>query len=173
MRGKRPISAGLPGIIVIMLGLWLAVQRLGWAAPGLGQLWPLLLVVTGLWLLASYALDDRDAGSAFAGTALFLAGAFLMLYTFRVISRLETWWPAIPVIGGLAFLAQWAASEFKGIGSLWMGLLALTAGVVALPFTLGVISHQLGREAARLWPLVLIVVGLVALLQVAWRVDRH
>jgi hypothetical protein len=173
VRGKRPITAGLPGIVLILLGLWLLLQRLGVAVPGLEQLWPVLLVVDGIWLLASFVFEDHDAGSAFAGTGFLLTGAFFLLYTFRVIVHLDPWWPVFPIIGGLAFLVQWAASEFKGIGSLWMGLLALMVGLVALPFTVGMLSEQLGREGARLWPVILIAVGILALLQVAWHVDRR
>lgn len=182
MRERR--GAILPGIFLILLGLWFLLDNLNFNIPNLGQLWPAFIIFGGLMALASYASRrPRDPGQVFAGVAALGIGAFFFLFTLNLPLPLRnlgrvSWddmavlWPGFVVIGGVAFLGQYLASRLKDGGALFMGLLALVVGLGAFLFTLGFLGPDLGRRLAQFWPVILIVIGLGMIFQFTRRRDE-
>jgi hypothetical protein len=78
---------------------------------------------------------------------------------------LESWWPVFVLIGGVAFLAQWAAGGFRNWDSLFLGLIGLVVGSGAFAITFQLLGPSTREILPRLWPIVLILTGLVALLR--------
>lgn len=152
----------LPGLLLMLLGAWLLARNLGWPVPGLDQLWPAIILLFGLGFVGQYlAGGRRDEGLVFSGVAATLTGAFFLTITLGYLAwgDLGRLWPVFVLIGGAAFLAQWLAKPAER-GLLVPALMALAVGGVALVFTLGLLNPALAEQAARLWPLGLIVLGL-------------
>jgi hypothetical protein len=78
---------------------------------------------------------------------------------------LESWWPVFVLIGGVAFLAQWAAGGFRNWDSLFLGLIGLVVGSGASAITFQLLGPGTREVLPRLWPIVLILAGLMALLR--------
>ncbi len=173
----------LGALVLIALGLWFLARNLNVPLPGLGAMWPALLVLGGLLSLGNYVSGrSRDPGQVFFGVAATLLGAFFLLFTLRArlpwpgfreggigwedMARL---WPAFPLIGGLAFLAQFLVDPRRDWSEFTLGVLAIIVGVVAFPFTLGIWPGDLGRTLLNLWPVLLILAGVVTLLQTLFR----
>jgi hypothetical protein len=163
-------SALVPGLVLIALGVWFLADSLGLRLPGLGDLWPLFPLVSGLAFLAQYFLGGRrDEGLVFTGVSAALIGAFFLSITLGPLDwgDLGRLWPVFPLIGGLAFLVQWLVKPADR-GLLVPAGLGLLVGLVALAFTL----NLLGSEVARLWPLLLILLGLGMLISYVWGARR-
>jgi hypothetical protein len=163
MRQRR--GALFPGLLLIGLGLWFLADTLGLALPGLAGLWPVFPAAFGLACLGQYFLESRENhGLVFIGVAATLVGALLFAITLGPLAwgDLGRLWPLFVIIGGLAFVAQWLAQpEVRGL--LVPGLFGLTVGGVALLLTTNVLGSAAGQLAARLWPVLLIVLGLALL----------
>jgi hypothetical protein len=162
----------LGALILIALGVWFLAKNLNLSLPRVDALWPAFVMLGGLL---------RDPGQVFVGVAGLLCGAFFFLFTLGLglplpglqegigwddMARL---WPAFPLIGGLAFLAQFAVDPKHDWGEFVVGVLAIVVGAVAFPFTLGLWPGDLGMALFKLWPLLLVVAGLATLLQVIFR----
>ena len=155
-------GAILPGLLLIALGAWLLAVTLGVRLPSVATLWPVVLIVAGLAFLAQFfAGGRRSEGLVFTGVAAALLGVFFLAIT---LGRL-TWndagrlWPIYVLIGGLAFLAQWLARPGER-GLLVPAVLALAVGGATLALALGLVRADVADQIIRLWPLVLIVLGL-------------
>jgi hypothetical protein len=170
-------GAIFPAVVLILLGLWFLAGNLGIKLPGMDAMWPIFPLGGGLLFLGSYLVDRRDPGLIFVGVGATLIGAFFFLFTLRVPlpvagmqegvqwSDMGKLWPAYIVIGGLAFLALFLAQSYHEWGVFSVGALAVIVGCVAFTFTLGWLSGDVGKLLAQLWPLLLIIAGLAALLQ--------
>lgn len=166
-----------PALVLILLGLWFLAGNLGVRLPGMEAMWPIFPLGGGLLFLGGYVLDRRDPGLLFLGLAATLIGAFFFLFTLRVplpvggMQEGVRWddmgklWPAFVVIGGMAFIALFLAQPHRDWPVFSLGALAVIVGWVAFLFTLGWLPGDIGRRLAQLWPLLLIVLGLAALLQ--------
>ena len=154
-----------------LIGLGLAVlvaSLLGWA-----RLWPLFPILAGLGLFAGYAISGaRDGGLAFLGTAAILSGLFLFGFTLGAWTweEMATLWPVFLLIVGIAFLVAFLAERrSRDLGVLGLGCAAVVAGVLGLGVTRGL----LGSDVVRLWPLLLVLVGLFSLAGVVVRALRR
>jgi hypothetical protein len=180
---QRHRGSFLGAFILIALGLWFLAENLNIPLPGLGAMWPIFLILGGLLALGVYLTGQtRDPGQVFVGVAAPLLGVFFFLFTLHLRLPLPglkesglTWddmgrlWPAFPLIGGLAILAQFVVDPRRDWGNFVLGVLAIIVGVVAFPFTLGLWPGELGATLLNLWPVLLIVLGLAALLQALFR----
>lgn len=146
-----------PGLTFIGPGVMLLPgQWLGW-----GQLWPLFPLLGGLSFLVAWALGGvRDAGLVLVGAAA-LVGLFFLGFTTGhwEWAEMERLWPVFPLIGGVAFCALFVAGRAPDLGALTVGAVALVVGIAGLGITFGV----LGKEVVKLWPLLLILIGLFGL----------
>lgn len=155
-------GAIFPGLVLIALGLWFLAGTLGMPLPALGDLWPIFPLGFGLAMLSQYFMQGRqEPGLVFAGVSATLIGALFFAITLGPLewSDLGRLWPLFVLIGGLAFLAQWLAQPNER-GLLVPALLGLLVGGVAILFTLNLLGTAAGQLAAKLWPVILIVLGL-------------
>ena len=108
------------GVILVLLGVILLLPNLDLPFIWWGNLWPLFIVLGGLAFLLGWAVaPEHDPGLAFLGTGGLLAGVFLAFFAWGILpwAEMGLWWPAFPLIGGLAFLVLWAAGRAKEPGS--------------------------------------------------------
>ena len=144
------------------------MTELGLPLPQARVVWPVLPLVGGMALLAGYSLDRRkDPDRVFLGVAASLLGAVFLFITLGPLtySDLEAWWPVFVLIAGVAFLAQWAAAGFTRRETLFLGLVGLGVGGVALDLTHQLLGPDTRELLPKLWPTVLILVGLSGLLR--------
>lgn len=158
----------LLALLLIALGGYLLLAELGLAVPGWHRVWPIFPLAAGLFLLFGYLFEGRrDPERVFFATALTLVGAFFLTITLGPLTYagLSAWWPVFVLIGGVAFLAQWAAAGFRDWDALFLALVALSVGGARLAITRQLLGPQTGELLPRLWPLALILAGLMALLR--------
>lgn len=169
-------------LVLIVLGLWFLARNLNFSLPYVGTLWPAILIIVGIAALVSYITGrERDPGQVFVGFFTTLLGLFFFLFTLHVAVPLPglqegvRWedmgrlWPAFVLIGGVAIIAHFIVNPRRAWGDFVFGALAVIAGFVAFPFTLGMLPPDWGRAVLKLWPVILIVMGMALLLQAALR----
>ena len=166
----RRRGSPLAALALILIGAWLLAQNFHVPLPNLGDLWPVLLIVLGLACVLNYLFGGRkDSGLIFIGVILALSGCFFAPFTLGAYlpwqlswADMGHYWPVFFLIIGAAFLTQWL---FNVRQRAWLpAILLLVIGAVALFFTLGLSDNAAVREATRLWPVILIVIGLGLLL---------
>ena len=162
---RRRSGAILPGLLLIALGAWLLASTLGVRLPSLETIWPVGVIVLGVAFLAQFfAGGRRSEGLVFTGVATTLLGVFFLAITLGLLVWADAGrlWPVYVVIGGLAFLAQWLARPAER-GLLVPAVLALAAGGATLALTLGLVRADIAEPIIRLWPVLLILLGLALL----------
>jgi hypothetical protein len=171
----------VPALILILIGVWFLVRNLGVNLPDMDVMWPIFPMGAGLLFLGGYVLNRRDPGLVFVGLAATLIGAFFFLFTLRIPlpivgmqegvrwSDMDRLWPAFVVIGGLAFIALFVAEARHDWAVFTLGAVAVLVGCVAFLFTFGWLAGDIGLMLLKLWPLLLVVMGVAALLQALLR----
>ena len=152
------------GTVLVVVGTWIFLQNLGVNLPGLEEMWPILPCLAGAALLVSFFTGkDRGPGRVFLGTSGLLVGLFFFAFTIGPLEwwEMEVYWPAYPLMGGVAFLATWVAGRCRESGPLVPAALNAVAGVVGFSFTLGWLEMWVLPVIETGWPLVLIAVGLL------------
>jgi hypothetical protein len=164
-----------PGIIVVGIGLfllggWLLALELGAPLVSFSRLWPFFLVVLGAAMLIQYGGEKRKRnGLLFIGVLTTLLGLFLSMFSLE-IGRL-TWpemsryWPFILLFIGSAFLLLYLAGDMQDPALLRPVYIFGGAGLVALPFTLGVLRGWVSSQGMHLWPLLIALIILAVFFQ--------
>jgi hypothetical protein len=164
----RNRGAVLFALVLIMLGSYLLLSELNAELPGWRHIWPVFPFSAGLALIIEYiANPPGDPDRVFLGTAATLTSVVFFFVTMGPLAYrdLESWWPVFVLIGGVAFLAQWAAGGFRNWDSLFLGLIGLVVGSGASAITFQLLGPGTREVLPRLWPIVLILAGLMALLR--------
>ena len=157
-------------LVLILLGTALLLNQLGIGVPGWDAIWPVLPLAGGLVLLGRTVFgQQRDPGQVFIGTAATLVGVAFFFVTLGPLEYgdLGTWWPVFVLIGSAAFLAQWAAAGFRDWGALFLALVALVVGGAGLSVQLRLLGPQTAALLPRLWPVLLVLLGLMVFLRAA------
>lgn len=155
-------------LLLIALGGYFLLSELNVGLPGWELIWPLLPLSAGVALLVGYiSSEDRDPEQVFFGTVAALASVVFLSITLGPLTydSLRDWWPSFVLIGGVAFLAQWAVAGFRDWDALFLGLVALCIGGVSLAITLQLLGPNTRETLPQLWPIALILAGLMALLR--------
>ena len=161
-------GAVIPALVLILLGIYLLLAELNVGLPGWDVIWPVIPFAGGLAFLGSFVFGQRrDPGQVFVGTAATLVGLVFFFVTLGPLSYrdLTTWWPLFVLIGSAAFLAQWVATGFRDWGALFLALVALVVGGAGLAVTLQLLGPQTVELLPRLWPALLILLGLMVFLR--------
>lgn len=158
----------LLGLTLILIGLYSLLGAFYPQLPGLDRLWPVAVIAGGITLLFAYVrTPQREVARVFWGVALTLSGLLLLLVTLtdRNYAVLQTWWPAFVVVAGIAFLAQWIADGFRDWGVLFLSIVSLIFGGVSIAVNLHLFGPRTLQEISRLWPALVIAVGLILVLR--------
>lgn len=167
-------GAIVPAVILILIGVFFLLVNLN-VLPQLSitQLWPGIVMLVGLAFWLGFIFGrDHEPGLTFVGTILVSVGAFFFLFTLRVNLPgygVINWgdqgrlWPAYPTIVGIAFVVLWIANRFHDSGVLVPAGILLIVGLAGFGFTLGDVPGL--RDIVRLWPVLLILLGLAVLAQ--------
>jgi hypothetical protein len=101
--GPASIPKFLIGAFLVLIGVLLALEQLGWVeAYHLMRFWPVLVILYGLVIL------QRGGRSVVGGTFMVLIGGWLLLNTLHLLF-LEPWqflWPLILVVVGARILMR-------------------------------------------------------------------
>lgn len=164
----RSTGTVILALFLILLGTYLLLNELSFGRLSWDQVWPIFPFGGGLALLADYMLGQRrDPGQVFLGTAATLVGVVFFYITLGPVTYrdLDVWWPAFILIGSVAFLAQWLAAGLRDWGALFLALVAFAVGGAGLAVTLQLLGPETRELLPRLWPVVLVLGGLMALLR--------
>jgi hypothetical protein len=159
----------VPGLLLILLGLWLLGRQLNLPIFIGDVLWPWLIVAGSVLVWVHYIFfPPRSSEEVFWGTAGILTGLFLLGwrngYLLPEVDGLARLWPVAPLIIGLASLVQWVF-DIRRVGTLVWGVFALAVGVVGYSyFTIQTMDFVTAMSYARYWPLLLILAGLGVLI---------
>jgi predicted membrane protein len=108
--GPASIPRLLIGAFLVLIGLLLALDQLGWVeADHLMRFWPVLVVLYGLTIL------QRGGRSVVFGSIVTLIGGWLLLNTLHLLS-LRPWqflWPLILVVVGARILMRDGAPRHR------------------------------------------------------------
>lgn len=153
---RRPNTGGIiAGVVVILLGALFLLNALNIAPiPNLsvGTLWPLILIVIGVWRLAASGGRNRSFP-----IALIAIGALFLVINLEIIpgvdyEALGRFWPLILILVGV-----WRLAASRG-RSLAFPIALIAIG--ALFFAINLVSIDFGAIWS-FWPLILIAVGIL------------
>lgn len=172
MRSKRRQSGAiLGGLSLLLISGSVAAQALGFKLPGLAIIWPAIPIAIGVTLLAQpTAQSTRRSGLIFLGLIALLSGLLFCAFNFQLAHlswpQMLRYWPVIPVIIGFAFLMVYLAEDMKHEALLRPAYLIGGFGLFLLPITMGVVGGASFQQIGRFWPLLLIPLGLLIILQI-------
>jgi hypothetical protein len=163
------------GVSLFVLGGWLVASGLGVPMPGFEQIWPAFLVAFGLTMFARTS-DTSSLGkeSVFVGVGAILTGLFLLLFTLGTLEwrELALYWPAIPLIVGVAYFALYLARGMVDTGLLVPAFIVGGLGALAFPFTLGAVQNPFLSRLVWLLPGLAVLLGLVFMFRPEQRPER-
>ncbi len=160
-------KAVIPGLLLILLGIWILLSTLGVEWASMERLWPVILIVGGVASFVSGLRSERrESGALWFGIVGTLSGVVFLYITVGPADweDMAQLWPIFPVIAGLGWLVEWVFTP-HAIATLALGLAALVVGGVGFAFTYGSLDPELARQLASLWPLLLVLVGLGLVVQ--------
>ncbi|MFQ3619857.1 MAG: hypothetical protein SNJ78_02820 [Spirochaetales bacterium] len=154
------------GALFFVVGGALLLRTLG-ILPRLVALWPVLIILLGLYLLyRTYVLGGPES-LIFYGIFSTLVGTFFLILNteFVPFSVLRNIWPIFMVFVGSALLLY--GVQLKGNSKTRfvvpaIGILVLS--LVFFPFSLGWVRIRLKDVIIRFWPLILMFSGLFLIL---------
>jgi hypothetical protein len=155
----------LLALVLILVGVYFLLIRLDMGVPELDRLWPVFPLVGGMVLLVSYSQEDRkNPTTVFWGTSLALGSIFFFLITLgdQDYTILAVTWPVFVALVGISFLAFWLVQQPRDWSTLFLAIVALLFGGIALAFNL---NPDFVPHFMNLWPAFLILVGLILLLK--------
>jgi hypothetical protein len=163
---KRQQTGALIGALsLIGIGGWLLALALGVPLMGFDRLWPLIPALVGLVFVVQYAVTtSRPVGLLFVGMIALLAGTFLCTFTTGLggltWGSMAQYWPVFPLVVGVAFMALYLAGDMREGALLPPAYIFGGIGILALPFTLGVMRGEVARQVLQFWPLLVLLIGL-------------
>ncbi|NIR51432.1 hypothetical protein GWO43_22905, partial [candidate division KSB1 bacterium] len=151
----------IPGVILILLGLYFLLDRLNVFYFRWEYLYPLILLGLGVLFLVAI-FTKKDKGAAFPATILLILGLFFFLRNYGLLPYefylyyIEDYWPIFLIAFGLGFLVLFSVKP-EDWGVLIPGGILLFFGVV---FLLRNMRLFYWRDFADFWPVILIAIGL-------------
>jgi hypothetical protein len=136
------------GFVLILVGALLLMRNLG-AAVGIGELWPLFMILFGIAFWAMFLSDRSLHALLMPASILFVTGIVFELCTLLGWSLMSTLWPFLIVAPGIGFLSMYL------FGPGGHAFLLPGCGLVAL----GVLTLFRQSPWWRYWPVILIISG--------------
>jgi hypothetical protein len=155
-----------PGILFIVIGALILVDRLDLVDLSWKVIYPLVLLAVGVFFYLTF-FSARQNNRVFLATVLSLLGLFFLLRNLDLFDlgfyfySIEDYWPVFPIVFGAAFIVQFAFSG-RDWALLVPGGLLLFVGSVFLAKNLGFFFWHHILES---WPVILIVIGTLLILK--------
>jgi uncharacterized membrane protein HdeD (DUF308 family) len=161
-RSRTPVI----GLILIAIGVLLFLHQ--WHRIHFD--WTTILMLIGALLFVA-GVFQRDRGAVLPGTFLFLLG--LVFYLDKYEFMLFAWWERWPVVLlclGIAFLVHFIFNPSRK-GALIPGIILIIIGLLFLyaPFC----WYDLFNWTAKLWPILLILLGIYLIVKSLKRNREH
>lgn len=147
----RTPKGDIMGSVLMVVGGLLLFRNI--TGVGLGEIWPLFIILFGLTFLVTFAMDRTQWPLLMPGSVLLAAGLVFLACVAWGWHLIGVLWPALVVAPGLGFLAMYVVGSGGG-----MALLAGTGLVV-----LGAVAMLRQSAFWKYWPVVLIGGGLALL----------
>lgn len=151
----------IPGVILIVIGSYFLLNRLGLFYLRWRSVYPIILLAVGaLFLVAIFT--KKDKGAAFPATVLLVLGLFFFLRNFDYLPfgfylhDIEAFWPIFLIAFGLGFVVLFFFKS-EDWGLLIPGGVLLFFGVIFLLRAMGIFYWH---NFVDYWPVILIAVGL-------------
>jgi drug/metabolite transporter (DMT)-like permease len=164
MEMAKDRSRELLGAFLIVLGVLFLLANndvgFGWDA-----IWPILLFLLGVFSLRIYAVRRRPA-KLFAGVLFTLLGIFLFLFSSGILdwSSMGSLWPTFLLVPGVALISVATVKE-RSSRPFVGGVFLLVFSVVFYVTHGSNAMDRVFNPLARLWPLVLVLSGLLVFLR--------
>lgn len=146
---NRPL---LPGISMIGLGILFLVLNL--TDMRMRDVWPLFVLMPGILFYIMFFLDRANYGLLMPATVLTVSGFMFFYCVFNGWHLMGSIWPLYMVAPGVAFLLMYRFGK-KEKGLLIPGFILSGMGFI---FLLGATDYP------HLWPIVLIIIGVVLIM---------
>jgi hypothetical protein len=148
------------GALILLTGVILLLRTTGHIEK-LGSLWPVIIIVTGLFFLYIVFFHGGAPRFIFPGVFLTLIGiAYLLFNTIFPFVTLEKVWPVFMCIAGISILT-YGLTKY-GIARtvlLIPGISIIALSIIFLPFSFELIEKDLTVFVSIWWPLFLIIIG--------------
>lgn len=168
---RRFTSMFITALLMIALGvLYLSVTL----TPELGSLPPVVMIgitaaAVALSLIGRFVFNGRRERGLFALGALILLWAGLLALVVNGNLSVGQGWPLALAAVGAALLLTFVFERNHERGLLLPGFALIVAGIVAMPFGVGLVPREIMATLALLWPLLLLIPAL-ALVPLAFRI---
>lgn len=169
---KKKSSGMVWGLILIIGGVILFSQQLGWLGPRYNW-WALFILVPALASFGGAFSALQETGKFNAAVRGGLGGGIVLLtLSLMFLLGLDwgVWWPLMVLAGGLSvFLEGLGGKEIEGVGGilnigLWIGLGAIFLGAGFLLKNLGVYDLAAAFGAYNWWAIAILIPGVGAVL---------
>lgn len=149
-----------PGVILIIIGALLLVNKLTDISFGWYQIYPVIFVALGIMFFVS-VINRQNKGAVFPGTILLLMGVFFVLRNWDLVPYryVRDVWPAMSAILGLAFLALFLVKP-RDWGVLIPASIFLFFGGAIWLDKLDIIYIDIWDIWRDYWPALLILIGI-------------
>ncbi|NJP36732.1 LiaF transmembrane domain-containing protein [Alkalicoccus luteus] len=146
----------LPGLIMLVIGLYFLIDELGWSIPYVELLltWQSILLGIGLVLMWQ-GFSNRDDQRLFSGSIL--AGLGVLFHGVHTLGLWGYEWPYFTLVIGTAFILKYVFGRRDGLGT-GLILLAVTAAAIFSARLMPAVENQLGGLLTY-WPVIFILLG--------------
>ncbi|MBN1410786.1 MAG: hypothetical protein JW969_08065 [Spirochaetales bacterium] len=157
---KFPNKILVIGVIFVLAGGSAMLWTLG-LLPSLGDLWPLPLILLGMYILYSVFLRGKKDFYILPGMVLTLGGIlFLLLNTVITEKNLSKIWPAFMLVTGLCLIPYALRKKARyRIAVLIPAISIIILSCIFLPFSLGIAPFSFTEFVLTWWPVLILVVG--------------
>jgi hypothetical protein len=133
---------------------------MGVNVPSWGKFWPIFPLLGGVISSVFFFLRDGRPGALGKGVAGILLGLLFFSFTYGHLDwrRFGQWWPAIPLIIGVAFLATWVAGKMTQPPYLVLALLGMGLGLTGFSARYDWLE-KIMPPVAVVWVIILLAVG--------------
>lgn len=149
----------VPGVCLIMIGLWLFVKQLTEISGLWLKIYPILILLFAGSLFFE-TVRRKQRRTLFWGTVVFTIGLFYLLRNYRVIPFLlpEEYWPLFLIAVGLGYSARFLYCP-RDWSVLFPAGIYIFLGIVFFLHGLYAISVEWIDDLFQYWPVVLILMG--------------
>ncbi len=145
----------LPGIILVVLGVLFLIAN--FSNVHLDSLWPVFVLGPGIAFIVMFFRERNNYGLLMPGSILTVIGLLFFACTLNGWNEMEHLWPLFIMAPGLGFVMMYLFGKHE------RGLLIPAVILIGL----GLVFLLEATESEYLWPIVLIVAGILFL--VRWK----